>query len=88
MRSWVFSLRGFSIGDNALGGEIGIQIGAVIPNTPPDADKSWPTIAVPPLGEFFHGTQNTKLCVFRKEDSVLVKNFTSHLELSDAVEFL
>jgi hypothetical protein len=49
----------------------------MIPDAPPDADKGWPRIPVPPLREFFGTAKNAKFWVFWEENAVVVV-YVSH----------
>ncbi len=73
--------RGFSLGGVACGlcaplAEVGVQVGAMVANAPPNANERRALVAVPPLGEFFHAAQHAQFGVFGEEDTVLVKDIS------------
>lgn len=74
VRSWGFSLCGLVVGVDALGAEIGVQVGSVIRDAPPDADKRRPAIAVPPLRQFLDAPEDAHFRVFREEHAVIIKD--------------
>ena len=74
LADWGFSLCSLVTGIDALGVQIGVQVGAVIANAPPNTDERRTTIAVPPLCEFFDAAKQPHFCVFGEEDTVVIKD--------------
>lgn len=72
VRSWGFSLCGLCAGIDALSAQIGVQIGPVIANAPPNSNKGWPGVSVPPLRKLFGGPENAEFRVFREKDAVVI----------------
>jgi hypothetical protein len=78
LRCWGFSLCGLCVGVDPLRVQVGVQVCAVVPNAPPDADKGWSGIPVPPLCEFLCATQNAEFGVFWEVDTVVVVDVCHH----------